>query len=390
MIRPFGVIVRESCMTRKSFLASHLLAITVIGCVVGGHASAHEKKPDEAGFTIKGENQGAVRADGHAPIGVMGDHMHHEGEWMLSYRYMSMVMRDNLDGDSKIDAATIATTVPNRFFGAPGQPPTLRVVPTDMRMEMHMFGMMYAPTDWLTLMGMANYVVKDMDHITFAGGAGTAVLGVFNVKTQGFGDTRVSGLVRLFDGGAHHLHLNLGVSLPTGSVTEQARILAPNGATPTLRVPYAMQLGTGTVDLLPGLTYTGRSDPVGWGAQITSAIHPYRNSEGYAWGDKYRADVWGSYQWASWISTSLRLGAQTEGRIRGIDPQIAVPNQTADPDNYGGEQVDLSLGLNLAGQGGDLRNLRIALEATAPVYQNLNGPQMQTDLIFTLGVQYAW
>lgn len=34
----------------------------------------------------------SVRADGHAPIGVMGDHTHAAGEWMFSYRYMRMEM----------------------------------------------------------------------------------------------------------------------------------------------------------------------------------------------------------------------------------------------------------------------------------------------------------
>ncbi|NBD18196.1 MAG: hypothetical protein GVY04_19270 [Cyanobacteria bacterium] len=32
------------------------------------------------------------RPDGHAPIGVMGDHVHGQGEWMLSYRYMFILM----------------------------------------------------------------------------------------------------------------------------------------------------------------------------------------------------------------------------------------------------------------------------------------------------------
>ena len=34
----------------------------------------------------------AARPDGHAPISVMGDHMHAMGEWMVSYRYMTMDM----------------------------------------------------------------------------------------------------------------------------------------------------------------------------------------------------------------------------------------------------------------------------------------------------------
>ena len=33
-----------------------------------------------------------IRADSHAPIGVMGDHMHKKGKFMTSYRYMYMDM----------------------------------------------------------------------------------------------------------------------------------------------------------------------------------------------------------------------------------------------------------------------------------------------------------
>ena len=29
-----------------------------------------------------------ARADGHAPIGVMADHLHRGGEWMVGYRFM--------------------------------------------------------------------------------------------------------------------------------------------------------------------------------------------------------------------------------------------------------------------------------------------------------------
>lgn len=39
-----------------------------------------------------------TRADGHAPIGVMGDHLHKKGSYMLSYRFMRMSMAGNRDG----------------------------------------------------------------------------------------------------------------------------------------------------------------------------------------------------------------------------------------------------------------------------------------------------
>ena len=47
----------------------------------------------------------SARPDGHAPISVMGDHMHAKGEWMLSYRYMSMEMEGLLKGSDSLAPA---------------------------------------------------------------------------------------------------------------------------------------------------------------------------------------------------------------------------------------------------------------------------------------------
>lgn len=330
-----------------------------------------------------------IRADGHAPIGVMGDHMHKKGEWMLSYRYMHMDMEGNRIGTNDVSPDTIVSTVPNRFAG----PPNLRVVPLSMTMDMHMLGAMYAPTNNLTLMVMTTYVEKDMRHVTYQGPSGLAVKGYFKTNTEGFGDTRVSGLIRLYDDAFHnHVHLNLGLNLPTGSISEHGSVLPPTMA-PSLatRLPYAMQLGTGTFDLLPGITYTGRSGNISWGAQFRSEIRlEDENDEGYAWGDLYGATGWVAYEWAPWISTSVRLDAWTQGSIDGIDPSIALPVQTANPDFYGGEQVFAYFGANLVGQTGALRGHRLAFEVGVPVYRDLNGPQLETDWNFTVGWQKAF
>ena len=41
------------------------------------------------------------RPDGHAPISVMGDHVHHKGEFMFSYRYMIMGMSHLKSGNDR-------------------------------------------------------------------------------------------------------------------------------------------------------------------------------------------------------------------------------------------------------------------------------------------------
>lgn len=330
-----------------------------------------------------------------APIGVMGDHLMNAGEWMTSYRYMRMDMDGNRDGSSGIGASTIVTTVPNRFFGIPGQPPTLRVVPTDMQTDMHMFGAMYGVTDWLTVMTMGMYLERDMDHITFAGGVGTTQLGEFTTESEGFGDTRITGLVQVYEDATHRVHLNAGLSLPTGSITEEDTVLAPNGMTPIIRLPYAMQLGSGTFDAMPGITYNGMQDNVFWGAQYVGEIRlEDENDEGYSLGDKHFITAWGGYQrtpsQAYGVETSLRLTGSTQDDISGIDPLIVAPVQTADPNNYGGEMVELGFGASVTGKQGVIEGHRLAAEFTIPLYRDLNGPQLERDYTFTLGWQKAF
>lgn len=343
-------------------------------------AAAHEDTP--AGGAAP------LRADGHAPIGVMGDHMHKAGEAMLSYRYMRMDMSGARSGTRDLSNADILAT-PNPFFGRPMQPPGLRVIPTEMTMEMHMVGAMWAPTDNTTLMVMGSYLEKEMDHIVF-NAPGTAQIGGFTTRTSGIGDIKVSGLFRAYRYANAAVHLNAGVSLPTGSIDETGRVLTPMGTTPVLRLPYPMQLGSGTVDLLPGITYTDRVGDVSWGAQATGIYRIGENGEGYSLGDRAKGTVWAAYQFAPWVSSSLRISAESTGRIDGQDPRIVAPVHTADPANHGGDIVEAALGLNLVGQDGAIRGHRVAIEATLPVHQRLNGPQMKRDWGLTVGWQYAF
>ena len=327
-----------------------------------------------------------LRADDHAPIGVMADHYHGVGEFMFSYRYMSMSMKGNLAGDDSISPSTIATSVPNRFFGRPMQPPTLRVVPTEMTMEMHMLGLMYAPTAHLTLMAMVNQVSKDMDHITFQGPAGTQQLGTFTTSTSGLGDTSLAALVRMTETEDSRLHATVGLSLPTGDIDATGTILAPTGMRPTPRLPYPMQLGSGTYDLIGGLTFSRFHERWSWGSQWRSVIRTGDNDEGYAFGDEHRLTAWYSRLLTPGISWSARLEYFDRGNIDGIDPLIVAPVQTADPSRQGGSRLDAAVGLNFANEGGH----RLALEVLVPLEQDLDGPQLETDTQLMLGYQFSF
>lgn len=333
-------------------------------------------------------SDGAVSpASDHAPIGMMGDHRHRPGEWMISYRYMHMEMEGNRNGRDELTPEQIVTGFANPHAG----PATLRVVPTQMTMDMHMLGLMVGVSERVTMMVMTNYLEKEMDHITFQGGMpGTTRLGEFTTSSDGFGDTRVSALVGLWDRGFHDLQLNLGLSLPTGSNDETDQVLTPLNTRPTLRLPYPMQLGSGTFDARPGLTYRGESSlaglPLAFGGQYMATLRLGRD-EGYSLGDVHELTTWASVSPAPWISGSIRLAGQVQGRIDGQDPLITAPVQTADPDNQGGRVLDVGLGLNLLGQSGVLQGHRAAVEILLPAYRNLNGPQLETDWTLIFGWQ---
>ena len=376
IIRPRQHRVNDNCNgDTMTFFRSTLCAVSVFAAV---SAAAHDG--------ILAGNVSPVRADSHAPIGVMGDHLHGEGEWMVSYRFMSMSMEDNLRGDSSLAPDEIVTSVVNPF----GSQPNVRVVPLEMTTDMHMLGLMYAPSDTVTLMGMVNYLDKRMDHQTYLGMMGTAKLGQFTTEASGFGDTKVSALVRLLDRDGHKLHLNLGASLPTGSIDEEGQVLTPMNTRMTLRLPYAMQLGSGTWDLEPGVTYSGHRARVGWGAQYGVTVRLGENDEDYTLGDEQRLTGWTSYRWADWISTSVRFTYTDRDSIDGRDPRIAAPVTTANPDNYGGERFDAGIGVNLVGQEGGIRGHRLALEYQWTLDQDVDGVQMEMQSMLTAGYQYAF
>lgn len=321
----------------------------------------------------------ALLPDAHGPIGVMREHTHAAGEWMLAYRYMYMDMGGNRIGTRRVSVA--GTAMQRNRFG------TLRIVPTRMSMEMHMFGAMYAVSDRLTLMAMGNWQQRDMDHRVFLA---TGTEETFKVRTSGIGDTRLSLMHGLYKSSTARAHINMGVRLPTGSITERHQIINPMGGMPTVRVPYAMQLGTGTFDLLPGVSCAWRKGKVGWGMQYDAQLRMGTNDENYALGDEHELTTWASYRVQPWLSASLRLKGHYQGRIQGMDPSTRGVVQTADPANYGGRRLDLLAGFNLAGGPGMLHSHRVAVEAGWPLYQDLNGLQMETDLTVTAGWQYAW
>ncbi|QGX99655.1 transporter [Roseovarius faecimaris] len=322
----------------------------------------------------------------HGPIGVMGRHLLPKGKVMLGYRFGHMSMDGLRLGTSDLTADQAATTQPNRFAGMPGMPPTLRVIPDSMTTEMHMISAMYGLSDNVTVMAMVPYIEKDMTAITYQGPVGTTVLGTSKRHSEGLGDIRIGATMGLLTKGPHRLNATLGLSLPTGSITETGQMFTPMGMRPTRRLGYAMQLGSGTYDLRPALTYQASKGAISYGAQLRGTIRLGSNDEGYSLGDEIAATAWVSYRAAPWVSLSGRAEAARLGRIDGIDVNIGGASPGADPLSYGGDRVTLFAGADFSPQQGLLKGHKFGVELGVPVYQDLNGPMLKTDWMLGL----AW
>jgi hypothetical protein len=150
----------------------------------------------------------------------------------------------------------------------------------------------------------------------------------------------------------------------------------PMGKSMTMRANYGMQLGTGTYDALYGVTYTGKLGPWSWGLIYRGRAALGVNSEGYCWGPSNEVTGWAAYQMIDGLNLTARAAASEWRRIYGYDYLISGPMQAANHSFYGGQRIELFGGLEYKVRAFGVTPVRFAVEAGAPVYQTLNGPQM--------------
>ena len=267
--------------------------------------------------------------DSHAPIGVMGDHAHKSGEWMLSYRFMAMDMRGLQSGIIDLETADVLKD--------------FVLVPTQMGMKMHMFGIMFAPHDKITLMAMTSYQQRHMEmegaH-THATEHHNHPVGKHEMSSTGIGDVKLDVLLTLLKTGYLNLIGNIGISSPTGS-TEQ---MGTDGNV----LPYPMQLGNGSFEGKPGITFIGIHGNWSYGSQLRGTFPLHTNSRQYRHGNAVNATAWGARQIGDWLSIGGRLLLSHSGQITGSHPDLnpdMSPNHR--PDFRGGTLVDIAVSSNL-------------------------------------------
>lgn len=309
------------------------------------------------------------RPDSKAPIGVMADHYHHKGGLMFSYRFMNMNMGGNLRGTDKTSNNAIY-----QYY---------MMAPKNMNMQMHMIGAMYGIHDKITLAVMANYLRNEM-NARMMGGENH-----FH-ESNGFGDIKFNAIAGLWKAKKQSFHINAGLSIPTGGIAESADFPMEHMGMEMSKYPYRMQLGSGTWDVLLGATYLVQRKRFSFGAQISSVIRTTENSSDYRFGDVYQLTSWGAFKATNWLSFSLRAEGSVEEEMKGSDADLErMLTPSNDAKNFGGEIVKTFGGFNIMIPSGTFSGLNFGFEYGFPVYQNVNGIQMNHDETLTLGIKYS-
>jgi hypothetical protein len=334
------------------------------------------------------------KCGGNMPMNIPGGGVPETAEFRFKITPSVMYMDGLRSGTSSVATSSI--------LGVPG-PGKYMAAPDSMEMKMLSLSAGYSFTDDFFAGLMFMYMENRMDMKFNAAMQTNTGLPGFVMKSEGMGDTMLMTKYRLFANDplipTRQASLFVGLSLPTGSIDEKNE----NHPVPARRVeqlPYGMQLGSGTFDPTLGILYQGSASPWWWGANLTGTWRFYDNARGYQLGDRYALDGYLMRQVRYDTLVQVQLNGVVQGDIGGVMDAYADgtsgrantgpnPNSPMTPlwetDNYGGSKVHATVGMQW-----QPRPLHILdLSVQAPLYQNLNGPQLEDDwrVMFTWYVE---
>ncbi len=303
------------------------------------------------------------RPDAFAPLGIVVDHNLQPGDFQVGYRFGVFNLSGLQAGQFEIPLVDVLDV----FESTPFQ----------MESQSHLLNLQYSPAANVSVLARVPFQMNTLDQLDRNGF-------VFGSESSGLGDVQVDAIVNIYDKGPYRAHLSGGVSVPTGSITETVDET-------TERLPYQMQTGSGTFDVLPGITVEAMNQHGSVGMQAIGTLRTSENDEGYTLGNRVHVNGWAGFLLTDQLSVSARFSWQQWDRISGADEAFSdAVNQVQNPlfftELSGGSRLDMPLGLNLALKEGPLAGHRFSLEWVIPVSQDLDGPQLMGDW----GVNVGW
>ncbi len=312
------------------------------------------------GINIFADGNNLSRPDGHAPIGVMGDHTHITDKKMISYRIMSMSMSKFFNGSSEISLDSVKASY--------------TMIPTSMQMTMHMIGGMWGISNDITLTAMGGYSLNSMDMLQMNQSS--------TMTSSGLNDLKISTLINISKKESETIIGQFGVSIPLGSIEEK-------NASGT-HLPYGMQLGSGTYDLIMGVTSTYFLDNTSFGAQVNGIIRTGKNKLDYHRGHQFQTTIWGQTLVTDDISSSIRSTITINNNIEGKDNTLSTMTINMNPaynTNQGQIVADIAIGTNYKPK--SLKKTRFATELIIPVYRKSNAISLMSENNIIFGIQHA-
>ena len=364
-------------MSRKYF--QHFTAILLCGLSLTGY---HTPAAAYVGLCCG-------KCGGNMPMNIAGGGIPetHEFRFKLSPMFMRMDgLRNNTSNISRsslLGMPVMMGTPTGKFMA----------VPRNMDMSMLNLAAGYSFSDDFFAGIMMMYQNNQMDMQFNSMMQGITGQSGYTMDSDGMADTMLMSKYRLYSDDplipTSEISLYLGLSLPTGSIDEKNRN-HPLAIRRQEQLPYSMQLGSGTFDPSLGLLYQGSRSPLWWGVDAIYSPRVYNNARDYRLGGEARVDLYGMYQFRYNLLTQLQLNASHKGAIHGEmddaksgaagrttpgDPSPPYMSPLWDPDNYGGDKLMLSFGI----QWQPMPLHIIDITAGLPVYQHLNGPQLEED-----------
>ena len=253
-----------------------------------------------------------------------------------------------------------------RAFGFPETPRTLDTT-------LHTVTLAYAAHPRVTLVLEIPFVQNEYERFDLTTGSRQH-------QTEGIGDVGFSVIIPFIRKGFESTQVHVGLDVPTGSIRKSAE---------GRPLPYAAQPGNGSVDLEWGWTYKGELDRFAWGGQV-GGRHPVgRNGRDWRGGSRFTGRLWGVVRVLGGLSASVRADWEKQNEIDGFDRDLQPPiDPSEDPELQDGILLAVAPGLSmevpaLAGQ-------RLGVEVGIPVYQDLDGPQLERDWTFKAGWQWTY
>ena len=318
-----------------------------------------------------------------APLGYLDSSRFH-----FSTSYVKVRFDGYMDGTDDVSINDVLW--PWYEADSPRTDENFPVVPTVITQEAVQFKGAYDLSEQWSLSLSIPYIRQETEHVSSKPG-----FDEFTIVSEGFGDVELAATwLHRFNQNSSIL-VNLGLSLPTGSIDETGD--TPR-AGPDNQLPYTMQLGSGTYDIKPSIVYSGVAGDWTYGANLNLTLRTGKNDRDYRLGNVYQAGIWTRYALTDWIQPSFRIDGVVWDEISGEDedllkadlPVSPYPAAVVQPKYFGGTKCSALVGLRLKDPRGRLENTFLELEAGAPFYQDLNGPQPSEDWRFSASFVFSF